>query len=167
MPDILILQASSRAKGNTHKLITSLFDSVQYDLIDLNAVHVTYYDYEHKNKDDDFLKIINNMSQYKTVIFASPVYANGISGQLKTFFDRTTDLLDIDTALLKKLKQCSFYLITCGQNPAPVGLEVSVAETCKYLNLNYQKMFFFHLNNDGTLTDLNQLHDVSNELAAI
>ncbi|MCG8573408.1 MAG: NAD(P)H-dependent oxidoreductase [Flavobacteriales bacterium] len=88
----VIIVGSSRNNGDTVALANELVQQTNWDLINLNDYKFSYYDYEHKNKDDDYLKLMKRIIQeYDTLIFATPVYWYSMSGIMKVFFDRITD----------------------------------------------------------------------------
>lgn len=87
---VVVIVGSSRKDGDTTFLIDQLIDKTNWDQIDLNDYNFSYYDYEHLNRDDDFLKLIRTLiQQYNTFIFATPVYWYSMSGIMKVFL---TDL---------------------------------------------------------------------------
>ncbi|WP_199898727.1 hypothetical protein [Prolixibacter bellariivorans] len=51
----VIIAGSSRKDGDTEKLVNQLADLSGWDVIDLNDYQFGYYDYEHLNRDDDYL----------------------------------------------------------------------------------------------------------------
>lgn len=73
--------------------------------MNLSDFQISEFDYEHKNSSDDFLKIINKVvDNYDYIIFATPIYWYSMSGIMKTFFDRLTDLLTIEKETGRKLR---------------------------------------------------------------
>ena len=53
----LIIMGSSHSHGNTRKIVDTIIAKTNADFIDLNAYKISYFDYEHHNKGDDFVKI--------------------------------------------------------------------------------------------------------------
>lgn len=77
------------------------------------------------------------------IIFATPVYWYAMSGRLKTFFDRLTDLLYTHKSIGKGLKAKKTYLIACGSDPElPEGFEVPFRRTSDYFEMSFQKSFY-------------------------
>ena len=96
MRNIIIL-GSSRNDGDTARVVNKLKEKSNWDLIDLNSYDFSYYDYAHQNSDDDFIPLMRNLiEKYDTLILATPVYWYSMSGIMKVFFDRITDLLEIE-----------------------------------------------------------------------
>lgn len=113
MPKPLIILGSSRSHGHTRKVLDRLMELHSCDLIDLNDWQFSYYDYEHKNQDDDFIKIIDQLLVYDIVIFASPIYWYSMSAIMKTFFDRISDLLKIRKDKGRQLRGKTMLVISC------------------------------------------------------
>lgn len=109
----LLILGSSRSNGNTRKVVDRLRILHDCDLIDLNDWQFSYYDYEHKNKDDDFIKIIDQLLEYDILVFASPVYWYSMSAVMKTFFDRISDLLKIRKEKGRQLRGKTMLVISC------------------------------------------------------
>jgi len=89
MNKTVIIQGSSRSGGDTNKIVNYMASKNTIDVIDLHNKNIGHYDYEYKNKDDDFIELITNIIKtYDTIIFATPIYWYSMSGVLKVFFDR-------------------------------------------------------------------------------
>jgi len=102
----LLLQASARPHGDTHrvasKLVTEL-DARHLDLLDY-VIHPFRYEQEYPD-DDDYLRLIKEeVLAHDHIIFASPVYWYSMSGGLKIFFDRLSDLLKSRKDLGRRLR---------------------------------------------------------------
>ena len=104
---------SSRNDGNTLKVVNQLVQKSGWDLVNLNDHNFSYYDYEHKNREDGYLELMQSLvAQYDTFIFATPVYWYAMSGIMKVFFDRMTDLLTIEKDLGRQLRGKKMAVIT-------------------------------------------------------
>ena len=94
MSKAIIIQGSSRSHGDTYYFCQQLQSLTHCDHLDLLGFDINVFDYEFKNANDDFLPLIKKLiSEYDTWILASPVYWYTMSGTLKIFFDRLSDLL--------------------------------------------------------------------------
>ncbi len=113
IPKTLLILGSSRSNGNTRKVLDRLRNLHPCDLIDLNDWEFSYYDYEHKNRDDDFVKIVDQLLSYDILVFASPVYWYSMSAVMKTFFDRISDLLKIRKEKGRQLRGKTMLVISC------------------------------------------------------
>jgi multimeric flavodoxin WrbA len=158
----LVILGSSRKDGDTKKIVDELIGFSKWDFIDLNDYNIGYYDYEHKNLDDDYLglmqKIINN---YDVLIFATPVYWYSMSGIMKVFFDRITDLLDVEKELGRKLRGKSMAALSCsvGDNLGEY-FWLPFMETAKYLGMGY-------LGSLHTLADKVEIENLKNFIELI
>ena len=73
--NIVIILGSARSDGNTRAVVNFLLKNSNFDLVDLNDFKIGYFDYDNKNKDDEFLPLMRKIStQYNRIIFATPVY---------------------------------------------------------------------------------------------
>ena len=138
----VIIIASSRSFGNTRKVVDAFSElKKDVDIIDLNDFEIGYYDYDFKNASDDFIKVILKVLDYQTVIFATPIYWYTMSAQLKTFFDRISDLLHGENKVLgRQLRGKSMAVISCGSDEEIFeGFDMPFRESANYLGMNYKK----------------------------
>lgn len=135
----VIIQGSSRSKGNTNKIVTFLLKKGNFDFIDLKDFKISHYDYESQNQGDDFMPLMKRIIEnYDTIIFATPVYWYSMSGILKVFFDRITDLLKIEKEIGRKLRGKNMGMIGCGSEELlNEGFEIPFKESANYLGMNY------------------------------
>lgn len=109
----VIIVGSSRRSGNTSKIVDEIANQFNLDVIHLNDYQFSYYDYESKNKDNYFLPLIKLiLEKYDTLIFATPVYWYSMSGFMKVFFDRYSDLLRIEKDIGRKFRGKNFAVIS-------------------------------------------------------
>lgn len=105
MSRTVIIVGSSRTNGATSTVANQLKLLLNCDLIDLNDYEIGYYEYTHGNKQDDYLPLIRDIiERYDVLIFATPVYWYSMSGILKVFVDRLTDLLEIEKEWGRKMR---------------------------------------------------------------
>lgn len=152
----LIILGSSRKDGDTKRIVDELVSISKWDFIDLNDYNFSYYDYEHKNLSDDYLSLMRKIiGNYDVLIFATPVYWYAMSGIMKVFFDRITDLLDNEKDLGRKLRGKSTAALSCsvGDNLGE-NFWLPFSETAKYLGMNY-------LGNIHTLANKSETENLS------
>lgn len=136
---VVAIIGSSRNDGDTKRLVDELHNCLDFDSIDLNDYDVSYYDYTHKNATDDYLSLMRRLiTNYDTFLFATPVYWYAMSGIMKVFFDRLTDLLDNEKELGRQLRTKKMAVITCsiGDNLGDL-FWVPFTETANYLGMSY------------------------------
>ena len=135
----VIIQGSSRSNGNTSKVVSYLKERTGFELVDLKSKSIGSFDYENKNKDDDFIPLLKNIvTNYGIIIFATPVYWYTMSGIMKIFLDRITDCLKFEKEIGRKLKGKKMGLISCGSDSElKQGFNMPFIESANYLNMNY------------------------------
>lgn len=135
----VVISGSSRNDGDTKALTNELIKKSNWDLIELNNYNFGYYDYENQNKNDDYLELMRQIiNKYDTLIFATPVYWYSMSGIMKVFFDRITDLLTIEKELGRKLRGKKMAVITCSiGNNLGNAFWLPFSETANYLGMQY------------------------------
>ena len=153
----VILLGSSRSNGNTATIVSKIANHHNIDVIDLRNYKFSYYDYESSNLDDDFLPLIKSIiEKYDTFIFATPVYWYTMSGILKVFFDRFSDLIRIEKETGRKLRGKKMYVIS---NSHDDNLEdsfyIPFQKSATYLGMEYTGNNHFNaykINNTKELT---------------
>ena len=109
----IIIVGSSRKNGNTNKIVNEIIKKSNWEIIDLNDYNISPYDYLHENKTDDFIKLVSQIiEKYDILIFATPVYWYSMSGIMKNFIDRFTDLLTIEKETGRMLRGKHMAVIT-------------------------------------------------------
>lgn len=109
----VIIVGSSRNQGNTMRVSEQISEKMNFDIINLNDYQISYYDYDSKNKDDDFLPLVKNIiEKYDTLIFSTPVYWYSMSGVMKVFFDRFSDLIRIEKDWGRKLRGKKMFVVS-------------------------------------------------------
>ncbi len=135
----VVIVGSSRNDGDASNLTKRLIEKSKWDLINLNDYEFSYFDYEHKNRNDDYLNLMREIvKKYETLIFITPVYWYSMSGIMKVFFDRFTDLLTIEKELGRKLRGKKMAVMSCsiGENLGQ-SFWLPFSETAKYLGMEY------------------------------
>ena len=139
MNTTIIIQGSSKSDGDTNTVLNYLNTSNQFDIIDLNTKSIGHFDYGFKNANDDFLPLMESIiEKYDTILFATPVYWYSMSGILKVFFDRISDLLKTEKDIGRKLRGKNMGMISVSNsNDLKEGFSMPFIETANYLGMNY------------------------------
>lgn len=139
MNKTVIIQGSSRSNGDTNTIVNYITSKNKIDVIDLYTKNIGHYDYEYKNANDDFIGLMTEIiEKYDTIIFATPVYWYSMSGILKVFFDRLSDLLREHKVLGRKLRGKNMAMISCSNfNDLIDGFAIPFRESANYLGMNY------------------------------
>ncbi|EAR08762.1 flavodoxin family protein [Reinekea blandensis] len=144
------LIASSRPQGNTVQLANLVAEKLsRVSVFNLDDYDISVYDYEHRNRHDDFLPLIEKLVSFDHVVFVTPVYWYAMSAQLKIFFDRFSDLLTIEKNLGRKLKGLNCSVIATGSwDYPPPCFEDVFKLTFSYLGMPYQGMLYCPVDED-------------------
>ena len=153
---VIIILGSSRSHGDTRKLINRVREEVDADFIDLNDLQISYYDYEYKNQDDDFLPTMKRVVDYDKIILASPVYWYSMSAIMKTFVDRFSDLLRIHKEVGRQLRGKQLYTISSSSDSTVYDNFLKAFElTAEYLGMDYDGYLYGWIENDKIPKSLN------------
>ena len=148
----IIIQASSKSNGNTNTIINYLNKNNDFDIIDIKTKNIGSFEYDFRNANDDFIPLMEVIIEnYDTIVFATPVYWYSMSGILKTFFDRMSDLLHYKKELGRQLKNKNMAMISnSAENDLKNGFTMPFIETSKYLSMNYLGDIHAWFTKDGT-----------------
>ncbi|WP_020569379.1 flavodoxin family protein [Neolewinella persica] len=137
---ILILQSSARPQGDTYHVARQLAKELQADHLDLLNYTIYPFNYEQiYPANDDFLRLVETqILPRQQIIFASPVYWYSMSGPMKIFFDRLSDLLKSRKDLGRQLRGKQLSVMSCG-NDAEVNDSFFAAFrlSAEYLGMAY------------------------------
>ncbi len=135
----IIIAGSARNDGNTMFLTQQLTENTSWDCINLNDYDYSYYDYEHKNREDDFLPLLRSiLERYDAIIFATPVYWYSMSGIMKVFLDRISDVLTIEKELGRKFRGKKMAVVsTSNGNNLGANFWLPFIHTADYLGMDY------------------------------
>jgi multimeric flavodoxin WrbA len=143
MKKVLVILGSARTESNTFKAIEKHLPFSEHTLMDLLKYEVLPYSYTGYSKEDDFLKIIQAMIESDVIVFATPVYWYAMSGSMKIFFDRFSDLITRQKLLGRALAGKETWLIAAGSDEVlHEGFEVPFARTSEYFDMIYQKAIY-------------------------
>lgn len=152
----IILVGSSRNDGDILSAVKTIVQDRQIPLIDLNLKNISYFDYAHRNKGDDFIPVAEKMVKHNPIILATPVYWYTMSAIMKTFIDRWSDLLEIRKDIGRRLAGKDLYVVTSYASEFPRGFEEPFAQTCGYLEMNYKGCFYFYTGKDKQTQSQNE-----------
>ena len=151
----LFILGSSRSDGETARLARETARHVEgAEFVDLAALAVGPYDYDYRNRGDDFLPLAQKMVRARSIVFASPVYWYSMSAQMKAFFDRLTDLTDPPYKTLGKslAGKAMFAVATGGSDEAPESFLRPFADTAGYFDMRWGGLLYAR-GADGPLSD--------------
>jgi len=152
----IIIYGSSRSKGETFGLVqTATKEHPDIPIIDLNNHSISFYDYEYKNQNDDYLRVMEQVTAHDLIILATPVYWYSMSAQMKVFIDRLSDLLHLRKDLGRKLRGKRLFVLASFNTSHPVGFEDPFRQTCGYMGMQYEGCCFYYQGQDQALLNGN------------
>jgi multimeric flavodoxin WrbA len=140
----LIVLGSARKSSDTARFVKSLFDDDSVTVVDLLDYNISLYRYDGQYpEDDNFLEVVELMLNHRKIVFATPVYWYAMSGLMKTFFDRFTDIVTIRKETGRQLKGKQTFLISVGADDAlPVSFEEPFRLTSLYLDMEFMATLY-------------------------
>lgn len=149
----LIITSFARDQSDIKRLVEAALVDRTATVVDLHKKRISSYRYDETDRGDDFLTIAEDMATREVIVFATPVYWYAMSGALKQFFDRLTDLITVRKDLGRALKGAKIYLLVCGTDETlPLGFEEPFRLTADYFDASYAGSFYWQVTKDGTLT---------------
>jgi multimeric flavodoxin WrbA len=134
------LSKRPRRHGNTGRLLDRIAMEAGAEVIDLSALRLSPYDYDHRNRDDDFEPLMKQVLSHDQIIFASPVYWYAVSPAMKIFLDPISDFLDLPDLLAegRRLRGKTGYVVCTSicEEPA-VEFMGAFVETFRYLGMHF------------------------------
>ncbi len=135
---IVLLSGSARYDGQTASLIRELAHYVDFKHINLLDYQIGHYDYEHHNRDDDFLSLFKSVLPHQLILLVTPVYWYSMSGIMKVFVDRMSDLVTIEKDMGRQLEDKDMAVLTSSYgNHLGDDFWHPFQHTANYLDMNY------------------------------
>lgn len=91
----LILFSSANKQGNTAKTIEHVIQYHSSEIVDIDRLTITPYNYQNSYPVDDFYPLVDKILAADNIVFASPVYWYSVTAPMKALIDRLTELLDV------------------------------------------------------------------------
>ena len=135
----IIIQESARNNGNTALIAGNIQAITGFEIVHLCDQKIAHFDYEFKNQDDDFPKLIRKIAnEFDVVILITPIYWYTMSGMMKVFFDRISDCLKIDKETGRKLRRKYMVAISSSEDDQEYeGFFMPFKQSAKYLGMKY------------------------------
>jgi multimeric flavodoxin WrbA len=136
----IIIQGSSRSEGDTSKIVSVFKAETDFDVVDLRKLNIGHFDYEFKNRDDDFIELFKNIvTNYNVIIFVTPIYWYSMSGLTKVFFDRISDFLKLEKDYGRQLRGMEMASVSSSNDSRFYdGFEMPFKNSADYLGMNYK-----------------------------
>ncbi len=142
---VLVILGSARKNSDTKFYVDLVFKDLPYKIIDLLDADLSHYSYDNEYTDRDiFLNLVEEILKHKLIVFATPVYWYAMSGVMKIFFDRLTDLVTTEKIIGRQLKDKSVYLLAVGSDKEmPLSFDVPFKLTSQYFGLTFKGHIYF------------------------
>jgi multimeric flavodoxin WrbA len=140
MLSTIALFSSSRRLGNTGQLIDRIALELDIEVVDLARLDMSAFDYDHRNRNDDFEPLMKRVLAHDQIIFATPIYWYAVSPAMKTFIDRISDFLDLPDLLAqgRRLRGKHAYVACTSICDQPsVEFMGAFVETFQYLGMHF------------------------------
>lgn len=140
MASTIALFSSARRHGNTGRLMDRIARELGIDVVNLDALRLSAFDYEHRNRGDDFEPLIARVLEHEQIVFATPVYWYAVSAGMKIFLDRLSDLLDLPDLLDqgRRLRgKTAFVVCTSISDEPSVAFMTAFRDTFDYLGMRF------------------------------
>jgi multimeric flavodoxin WrbA len=139
-PSTIALFASSRRNGNTGQFMDRIAKEFDIEIVDLANKRMSAYDYEHRNRDDDFEPLMKRVLEFDQIIFATPVYWYAVSPPMKVFLDRISDFLELPELLDdgRRLRgRLAYVVCTSIYDEVPPSFLGAFLDTFNYLGMHF------------------------------
>ena len=152
----IIIFGSSKSRGQTWNALQSFKGNREIPIVELSELNISFFDYEHKNQNDDYIPLMERILEYDPIILATPVYWYTMSAQMKVFIDRLSDCLAIRKDIGRKLKGKKMYVITSFGTSMPEAFEEAFRQTCDYMKMSYQGCLYYYTGDEPELRKENE-----------
>ena len=139
MKSIIIL-GSERKNGITEKVATRLSELLACECVNLLDLNIERFQYDQDyTAPNDFILLMDRITkEYDHIIFATPVYWYSMSGIMKIFFDRLSDLLMDEKEIGRKLRGKKMSVITSSiGNHLDQQFWLPFQETAEYMGMKF------------------------------
>jgi GrpB-like predicted nucleotidyltransferase (UPF0157 family) len=145
---MLVILGAANGHKNTMNFIENLFVNNDVEILDLNEIKIDPYDHKGNNDIDDFISTIEKMITFDRVVFATPVYWYAMSGEMKDFVDRFSDLLRAKYKNLgEQLYGKKIDLLSTGSDlELPNGFTIPFNLTCTYFGMDFMNVYYRSMN---------------------
>ena len=144
----LVLLASARPGGDAAQLTHAVFAPVEHTLV--NLLDAPLYPYSYAGTypaDDAFPALVQQLLQHPVIVLVTPVYWYAMSGLLKTFFDRLTDLVTIAKPQGRQLLGKRLLVLAVGADATlPTGFTVPFCLTADYFAMHFGGCWYYSQN---------------------
>jgi multimeric flavodoxin WrbA len=151
----IMIFGSARSDGDTRRVISEFDPNGDIPMIDLNDLNIGHYDYDHKNREDDFIPLMERILQNDVIIIASPVYWYSVSAQMKVFLDRLKDCISIRKDIGRALAGKKMFGLSSHAGSELSAFETTLSGTAGYFDMEYKGTFFYYSGHNDSIKHTN------------
>jgi len=140
MASTIALFSSSRRNGNTGRFMDRIALYLDIEVVNLDELRMSAFDYEHRNRGDDFEPLMSRVLSHEQIVFATPVYWYSVSAAMKVFLDRISDYLELPDLLAdgRRLRgKTAFVVCTSISDDPSAAFMGAFRETFDYLGMRF------------------------------
>lgn len=145
----MIILGSARPDGETRRAVELALGG-KAEVIILPHLHIGGFG--HGNDGDDFRNVVEKMLAHQRIVFATPIYWFAMSGVLKTFLDRMSDVVEIAKPAGRTLAEKELWVIATGTDEfLPDGFEIPFRGIARYFSMTYRGCAYLYTGAEGDL----------------
>jgi multimeric flavodoxin WrbA len=156
MKKTIIILGSSRSFGETRKAIEKIIEDIEVPIIDLKELNISAFDYDHHNLSDDYIPLMEKITDYDILVLATPIYWYNMSAIMKIFIDRLSDLLHLRKDIGYKLRGKKLFVVASFNSSRPKSFEDCFQQICDYMGMSYEGCSFICSGNNLELNNENE-----------
>lgn len=145
-PSVIFINASQHNDGTTAKFGKILLANLDYEQVDLNQYAISFLG--QTDKSDEFEALMDKLANAKVILIGTPIYWHSMSGSLKTFIERASELGNANP-----LKGKTLYFFLQGEKPNHLSKESTL-----YIIQRFASQVGMNLK--GTATDNKELQQL-------
>jgi len=135
---VLAIHGAAEGNKNTVTFLREQYSGKDLEIVDLNGANIGKFSYTNRQA-ENFVKIIKQALEADLIVLATPVYWYAMSGAMKDFMDRFSNLMSGEHKHLgEALYGKKLELVSTGYDfKLPMGFEVPFAGTAIYFGMDY------------------------------
>ncbi|MGA3278128.1 flavodoxin family protein [Lactiplantibacillus pentosus] len=164
----MLISASTHVPSNSTLLAKLVLKGLVHQEVNLNDVKIfDVQDFRFApnwpRQNDDYYGIIEQLKEAKIIVFATPIYWYGIPAILKSFIDRWSESLKVDTNFREAMQGKKIVLIIVGGDDPVVKGQVIIDQfkyICEFLGMKLIVSVVGEANRPDTISnDPNALYE--------
>ncbi|WP_169713735.1 flavodoxin family protein [Paludifilum halophilum] len=130
----LFVNCSKNKNGVTSDLGKTVFEGIHYNPLHLVDYSIKQIDQQNDERVDQFREVFNQFEEADVILIGTPVYWSSMSGYLKTFIDRFSEVTDVN---LEGKEVCLIIQGTAPEDAIPF-IEHVIKHLCRRFDMKYK-----------------------------